>query len=348
MASGLELNAVDVRIWEEELNDYVPQRIFDIHTHLYRWQDYNDPDKNASRLHSTFGGQFPAADWELANACDEMLMPGREVNRLSFPYPFPFPCDFEAANEFVAQEVAKDPKSSALMLVHPGMTAEYVVEQIRRHGFLGLKPYRHYATTGDAVNCRIPEFMPDHLVEVAHKLGLIIMMHVSKRDAIGDPDNLRDLERLCGEYPNAKWVLAHCARSYSCWAIERAATTLRKLPNLWYDTSSVCESDAIDALFSCVGFDRVMYGSDDVPIGILRGKYIAFGFAWAFLNETNHSLHLADCEKRMTFTRYEQLRAMRRAALRHRLTREQNERMFYDVAFELVESVRTASAVATA
>ena len=30
--------------------------------------------------------------------------------------------------------------------------------------------------------------------------------------------------------------------------IERAADVLRKLPNVWYDTSSVCESDAIDTL----------------------------------------------------------------------------------------------------
>ena len=59
-----------------------------------------------------------------------------------------------------------------------------------------------------------------------------------------------------------------------------------------------------------------MYGSDDIPVGVLRGKYIAFGFAWAYLSPSNHSLNLSHCDGRMTFTRYEQLRAMRRAARR--------------------------------
>ncbi|MGC3966665.1 MAG: hypothetical protein QM775_04645 [Pirellulales bacterium] len=87
---------------------------------------------------------------------------------------------------------------------------------------------------------------------------------------------------------------------------------LRKLPNIWYDVSSVCETDAIDALLSNVAPNRVMYGSDDVPVGVLRGKYVSFGYAWAYLSEANHAMSLAHCDGRMTFTRYEQLRAMRR------------------------------------
>ena len=59
------------------------------------------------------------------------------------------------------------------------------------------------------------EFMPEHQIEVAHRRGLLIMMHVSKRDAIADPDNVADLLRLCEQYPDAKWVLAHCAREIS-------------------------------------------------------------------------------------------------------------------------------------
>ena len=40
----------------------------------------------------------------------------------------------------------------------------------------------------------------------------------------------------------------------------------------------------------------------------------------------------------MTFTRYEQLRAMRRAALRLGLTRRQNEGLFHDTAVELIQA----------
>jgi hypothetical protein len=55
---------------------------------------------------------------------------------------------------------------------------------------------------------------------------------------------------------------------------------------------------------------------------------------------TAHALNLSHCEPRMTFTRYEQLRAMRRAARRLGMTRQQNEALFHDTAVRLIESVR--------
>lgn len=337
----LQCTDLDRRIWEEELEDYVPRRVFDVHTHIYRWAFNKDPHKDEGALKGIVGDTFSDASWELANRVDAMLMPGREVHRLAFPFPFPHPCDFEGSNAYLAQELKNDRQSFGLLLVHPGMTADEVEAGIDKHGFLGFKPYRFYASSGDAVNCPIPDFMPEHQIEVAHRRGLIIMMHVSKPDAISDPENIADMLRLCEKYPKARWVLAHCARSYSAWAIEAAAKHLRGLPNVWYDTSSVCESDAMEALYSGVGDDRVMYGSDDIPIGVLRGKYIAFGRAWCYLSEKNHLFNLSACDGRMTFTRYEQLRAMRRAALRLGLTRKQNEAMFYDTAANLVASVRS-------
>jgi glutamate-1-semialdehyde 2,1-aminomutase len=340
MNPPVELTDVDRRIWQAELDDFVPRRIFDVHTHIYRFAFYTAADKENSGYRRLLGTTFADATWELADACDSILMPGRAVQRLSFPFPFEMPCDFDASNEFIACEIRGHPQSAALMLVHPSMTTDAVEKQLDKQGFLGFKPYRFYAATGDAVNCRITDFMPEHQIEVAHRRGLLIMMHLSKKDAIGDSQNIDDIVRLSEEYPGARWILAHCARSYSAWAIERAAKRLRGLANVWYDTSSVCESDAIQALYEGVGVERVMYGSDDIPVGVLRGKYIAFGFAWAYLSPTNHALNLDHCEGQMTFTRYEQLRAMRRAALRLGLSRQQNEAVFHDTAERLIGGVR--------
>ena len=123
------------------------------------------------------------------------------------------------------------------------------------------------------------------------------------------------------------------------WAIERAASQIRGLPNVWYDTSTVCDSDALDALYTGVGVDRVMYGSDDM-IGPMRGKYITFGRAWAYLSPTNHAMSLAHCDPRMTYVRYEQLRAMKRGARQIGLSTAQREALFYGTARALVDSVK--------
>ena len=336
----LELNETDRRIWEEELDEFVPQRVFDVHTHIYRWQFNTDAAKDSTPLGDLIGRQFPESNWVVLDACDAALMPGREVHRLSFPFPFSPSCDYAASNRFVAEQVGSDPLSAGLMVVHPSMREEYLEEQIDALGLIGLKPYRFYSSNGDAVSCRITDMLPEHQIAVADRHGLIIMLHLSKRHGIGDPDNVADIIRLSSRYPSAKWILAHCGRSYSSWPIERAASRLGGLPNVWYDTSSVCESDAIEALCIGVGVNRVMYGSDDLPVGAARGKYITFGYAWTYLHESNHLFDLSDCDASMTFVRYEQLRAMRRAARRLGLTRPQINDLFYHTAMRLVELVR--------
>lgn len=345
MKLPFEITDLDRRIWQEELDEFVPAHIFDAHTHIYNWNCYQHPQKDES-AYAFVGRDYPVASRALLEACDAALFPGREVHRLAFPFPFATHVDFAASNAFLAEELRETPASAGLLLVHPQMTSEAVERDLDRFGFLGFKPYRFYSVTGDAVNCRLTDFMPEHLIELADRRGLLIMMHLSKQDAIADGENLADLERLSQRYPRVRWILAHCARSYSSWAIERAAPVLRRLPNVWFDTSSVCESDAFDALYSAVGVERVMYGSDDVPVGVMRGKYVTFGYAWAYLSPTNHSLGLSHCDGRMTFTRYEQLRAMRRAGKRLGLTSEQNQALFCDTATRLIQTVRADQSAA--
>ncbi len=332
-------NDLDRRIWLEELEWLLPVRVFDVHTHVYRWEFNLDPAKDRGPFADPVGRGWPESTWELLDACDAALLPGRTVQRLCFGFPFAPACDLVASNRFAAAQVSGRSGSRALLLVEPSMTAEAVERQIDELGMAGLKPYRFYSRSGDAVDCRVTDFLPEHQLAVADRRGLIVMLHLARRQGIADPVNLNDLDRLTGRYGNVKWILAHCGRSYAAWAIEQAGDRLRRWPNVWYDTSSVCESDAIEALVQCVGPERVMYGSDDLPVGVLRGKYIAFGRAWAFLSETNHSLNLSHCDPRMTFTRYEQLRAMARAVRRLGLSHAQVEALFFETARRLVASI---------
>lgn len=332
-------NGLDRQIWDEELDGFVPQKVFDAHTHIYRWAFNVDPHKAQGPYQNTIGTYFPEVTWELADRIDAALMPGRQVDRLAFPFPFAPPCDFGASNTYLSAEVSGHPDSAGLMLVHPNMDERRIENGVRDMGFIGLKPYLVNAVNTPPADARITDFLPEHQIAVADKLGLLIMMHISKRDAIADPDNVRDILRLTEKYPNAKWVLAHCARSYSAWAIEKSADQLRGLPNVWYDTSTVCESDALDALYQGVGLDRIMYGSDDM-IGPMRGKYITFGRAWTALSPDNHQFRLSHCDERMTFIRYEQLRAMKRGARQTGLSDAERRALFHDTARGLVDSVK--------
>ncbi len=335
----LNVNDLDKRIWEDELDDFVPNKIYDVHTHIYQWNSNLDKNKN-NGPYKYHGQHFQNVSFDLLNKVDKKLMPGRVVERLSFPFPYDYPCDFCNSNNYVSSQTNNHQDSNNLILINPMMSKDEILQNIRTSNAIGFKPYRTYSKTGDINNCRITDFMSEEHINVADEYGLIIMMHLAKKNGVADDENINDLIFLSNKYPNVKWILAHCARSYSAWGIEKAAKKLRELKNIWYDCSTVCESDALDALYTGIGVDKVMYGSDDM-IGPMRGKYISFGMAWSNLNEYNHSLKLDHCDSRMTFIRYEQLRAMKRGAKQIGLSKEQNRSLFYDTAKSLVRCVKS-------
>jgi hypothetical protein len=339
LEDAIEVNDLDRRIWTEELDAFVPPRVYDLHTHLTHARFDLGEGPGYAGLGGAWALTEDGSTMEMLDAADALLMPGRSVERLAFPMPHP-QCDFEGSNLYVAREAAKRPASAALMLVHPGMTAESVDAAIVRHGFLGFKPYRWYSVTGDPKNCCIPDYMPEHLLEVGNRYGLIVGLHLSKPDAIADEDNLADLERLSGKFPRLRWCLFHCARSYSYWPLEKAAPRLRQIPNVWSDTSSVCETDAFDALFETLPPSRICYGSDDLAVGVTRGKYVAYGRAWVSVHERNQTFNTDHCDGRMTFTRYEMLRGMKRAARHARWDGPQLQALFHGNAERLIEETR--------
>ncbi|MBT3902814.1 MAG: amidohydrolase family protein [Pelagibacteraceae bacterium] len=340
---NLNINDLDKKIWEEELNEFVPQKIYDVHTHIYQWKSNLDKDKN-NGPYKYQGENYENVSYELLDQIDHQLFPGRNVERLSFPFPYNYPCDFNNSNDYVSTQTNNHKRSDNLILINPKMDKTEIINHLESSKAVGFKPYRTYSKTGDITNCKITDFLPEHQIAIANEKGLIIMMHLSKKDGVADDENINDLIFLSEKYPSTKWILAHCARSYSAWGIEKAAKKLRNLKNIWYDCSTVCESDALNALYTGVGVDRVMYGSDDM-IGPMRGKYISFGMAWSNINEHNHSLKLDHCDHRMTFIRYEQLRAMKRGSRQIGLSEKQKKALFYDTAKNLVDSVKSRNKI---
>jgi len=339
----LTLTDLDRRIWEDELADFVPQRVFDAHTHVYDLREDISQCQGQLPPYPAIWMQHPVSELSMLDQADRLLFPDRQVRRISFGNPFQT-CPLDQANAFTARAVSADPLSTALMLVRPDLSPEDLIDQARKYDFRGLKPYRKHALTGDPVEGRITDYLPECQIEAADRLGMMVMLHLSKSQAVADPENLADLERLTARFPKVKWVLAHCARSYYDRPLLRAGDRLGQIPNLWYDISSVCDADAMDVLLSIAGPDRVMYGSDDLAVGITRGKYITFGHAWAGLMEDNHNFDLSHCDGRMTFTRYESLRAFRRATRRHGYGQDEIEKLFFTNAQRLVDSTDTRQA----
>lgn len=322
----------DRQIWSKELEGFVPGLVYDMHTHI--WSEYHkgalqDPPTGL-RLEVDYNSQI---EWAVS------LFPGREMHFLVLGTPVPG-MNVEGHNAWMAREAARDPASAVCMAVRPDMSPRDIAEQVGRHGFVGLKPYRSFAP--DPASARIGEFLPDAQVEVADDLGLAITLHLSKKTGIADPENLKDLRELTRRYPRVQWILAHCARAFNAFMLKDSIHVLKDIPNLWYDTAAVNDLYSHYLLMRHEDRKRVMFGSDDVVAGCARGKYITYGNAWLYFEGKEELEH---CDPRSTFVIYEQLRQERQVADMLGLTGQEIQDHFSGNAIRLLDRVRGNRAV---
>jgi len=329
----LNYQAFDQEIWDTELASFVPETVYDMHIHM--WSEIH-----RGQLTSEATGLRLDIDYKDHIAWAQKLFPGREMHYLLLGTPIPGGINIEGHNDWMAQEMKQDPESAINMLVTPDMTPDYVAEQVRKHNFLGLKPYRIFAP--EPHHCRIQDFLPESFIEVADHLGLAITMHLSKPDGPADADNQKDLTYYTKRYPRAQWILAHCARAFNCFMLERAIQFLTQLPNIWYDTSAVNDLYSHYLLMKYEDRNRIMFGSDNIVAGCDRGKYITYGRAWALQEGITETT--AHCDSRATLVIYEQLRQEKQVAEMLELTDSEITDHFSGNAKRFLSEVRTRQA----
>lgn len=303
----------DREIWYEELEDFVPKKIFDAHVHLW---DNKFVSQETNWMNT---------DFERLDAFSKALFPGREIGYQLLGTPV-VGLDLEGYHQFMAQEIAKSPHRVGSTIVTPQMTPEYLDEVIKKYGFTGLKPYRLYAE--DPANCRIADYLPESLIEVANANKLCITMHMSRFDGIADKENLEDFRVFTAKYPNVRWILAHCARAFNAYTLEKNIFALRDMENLYYDLSAVCDCRSHYLLFKHEKLSRIMFGTDNVDAGGVHAKYITWGKGWQYFT----GMDVPHCRKDSTYVCYESLRSIKQAADMAGLSKSDIEDLFYNNA----------------
>ena len=320
--SPVDYRDADRQVWEEELADFVPSRIYDTHIHLY--SDALVSDEHGERH------KFKDADFSTMEARSDRLYPGRETHYLVLGCPA-LGTDVDAHNRMMFDEVSADPMSRMNRLTTPADTPEQIERDVKELGFIGLKPYRIYSTSGDDdLTCRIRDFLPERQLEVANDLGLWVTMHLARPGGCGDEDNLSDLEEYTTRsFPNVKWILAHCGRSFSYWPIRNGIDRLRDMPNIHYDLSAVCDVRPFVTLFQKEDHRRLFYGSDGIDSTVFHGKYVTFGRGWRGLNVDNYPDTELAAARHPILAIYEELLCIKHAAEIAGLSQDQVEDVFW-------------------
>ena len=309
------LTDFDREIWFEELESFVPEKVFDAHTHIW---DNRYAGNGVTSLETNY---TEIAEWS------KEVFPERKLGFLLLGMPV---AGMDAINfqDFMAEETAKNPLKLGSTIVTPDMSADFLDSIIKKHKFCGLKPYRLFAQ--DPGNCRITDYFPEKLIEVADTHKLCVTMHMAKFDGIADKENLADFEYLTRRYSNVRWILAHCARAFNSFTLEENVFRLKDMPNIYYDLSAVCDPRSFYLLFKHEALNRLMFGTDNIVASGVHGKYITWGKGWEFFR----GMQRPHCRCDATLVCYENLRCIKQAADMAGLTTGNVEDIFYGNAAE--------------
>lgn len=269
-----ELNETDHKLLHRALDGFVPQKVFDAHTHLFHTRHFAEV-KRPVFLDEDSG--YGMADFQAAM---RLWMPGREVEGLFFGYPSAGN-DRVGENAWLQSQIDVTSSSRALVLAAPKDDPAEVRRLMSTGVFVGIKPYRLYADVPDTREAEIESFAPEWMWEVCNDHDGIMMLHIMLADGITDPRNVEAIRRLCRRYPRCKLVLAHVARSFNYRHAREGLHHLIDLDNVVVDTSAVTQTGAFRAAIEILGPKRVLWGSDYM-VSELRGSCITQGdgFTW--------------------------------------------------------------------
>lgn len=329
-----EVRDVDRRFYDEKLHDFLPEKLFDIHAHVYA------PRKKAVRDSRTVSWPKLVAGW---NTPDDLL----ETARLMFPdqsyraLMFGSPTDGADLTDANAYCKAASEKTGfpALLLAHPKMTPDALRDAVIEGGFHGIKVYLTFAPPQiQPADIRIFDFLTRKHLEVMDALHGIVMLHIARPLRLRDPYNVADLLEIERDFPHVRLIVAHIGRAYCRCDVGDALEVLSETKNMRFDFSANTNAWVMEQALRAVGPERLLFGSD-LPITRMRmrrierdGHYVNLvprGMYGDVSNDPNmDELDGAEAEA-LSFFLYEELYAFRQAAEALGLSREDVRRVLY-------------------
>jgi hypothetical protein len=322
-AYTLERRQVDLEFFAREIAGFLPNRIFDAHAHLAPAVELDD----GSRAELSLARYRDYVTWLHGDRPTDALCIGEVPTS-----------DTGAANAYVAQEAGRDRRCAAHFLVRPTDDPEWVRGEVRRLGMRGIKPFHAFVREpiGATMQCDIPEWLPEPLMQVAHEEGWSVTMHLVKSRGIADPGNQYWIARYARAYPHARLLLCHVARAWNPAHAFEGLPPLATLDNVWLCTDLNGSAMASAAAFKFFPRDRIVYGTD-FWWSHLRGlcTYAGDGFLW--IQESNFDFASGMLGGAPTLVGLEHLRAVKWAAWITGLSDPEIENYFHGNAQRLLE-----------
>ncbi|MED5399359.1 MAG: amidohydrolase family protein [Planctomycetota bacterium] len=325
-ATGGPVNEVDHEFYRREIESFLPDRIYDAHTHLW--------------CHDCVGWSVPGAPQDVGLEEYKRLMQDvhgpRPTNALFIPFTTSVELESrQQANQWVSDHTRVDPSNRGIFFIHPKDDPEWVRQEVRRLGLHGLKCYHTMSDVDPTWEADIEAFLPEPLIAVADQEGWVITLHMVKSRSVAEPANIACIRRYCETYPNMRLILAHSARGFQPAHNLEGLPQLTGLDNLYFDTSANCEPIAHQSIMRIIGHDKLMYGTD-LPVSHFRGRSLSAADSFIWLYEETPVWGEKHQKIDPVIVGLEHIRSLKWACWSERLSDSQVEDVFYNNAARML------------
>lgn len=336
----IQLTDYDRYVYETELKSFLPHEFIDCHVHIAK---EGFPKAGCSNGGSTWATKFMALEGDELLENYRVLFPENKVTPLVFGDCLSV---VDACNNYVIEEQQRL-GFPTLFRTSYEMTPEFIEAEVKKHGFLGIKPYLTFCPPYiPAAEIRIFDFLPKEHLEMADKHGWIVMLHIPRDARLRDAVNIAQIMEIEEKYKNLKLVIAHIGRAYAKEDIGDAFDILKNTKNLVFDFTANLSDEVIRACIEAVGTKRLMFGSD-LPVAVMRMYRIVENGVYynvvprGLYGDLEGAAHMRETDETdVTLMIYEQIRAFKRVATQLKLTDSQVEDVMFKNAKNLIESVK--------
>ena len=345
MKKLFEVKPVDEKFYRSGIRDFLPEKIIDIHTHIWKKRK----DKTVYQKNRVVSWPSRVAE---ENPIEHLLQsyklffPGKQVIPLLFNSPTAGK-NLDILNRYVIMS-AKKYKLPSLMLSRPDWSEDKFSKRLARGNFLGVKPYLSFAPGNiRADSICIFDFIPHHQLEILDTGGKILLLHIPRSGRLRDIVNLSQMLEIERKYPGIKLIIAHVGRAYCIEDVGDAFKTL-KGTRMFFDISANTNETVFLRLIETVGPERILFGSD-LPITRMRmrricekGVYINLvpeGLYGDVSGDKNMREVTGKEAENLSFFMYEEIHAFRKTSEKAGLTRRDIEKVFYSNAARMLGDV---------
>ena len=328
----------DAKIYENGINNFLPDRIIDLHVHLWKKEHIISKYKKPNNPFIDFNC-FPEYTFKDFSAITRKIFRGKNYKGAFFGNPFKV-LNLKRMNNYILNLAKKGEFCFYISSPEERLDNNIFGEMKSCKNFLGFKPYPKLFGEGIDIEINISDFLNNTVLEYANLYGLLIILHLPRKKRLADKKNIEEIKEITKKYPNIKYILAHSGRSYCLCDIYSVLDDIKDIKNLFFGLSFINDWEVFELILKNVDYKRIIFGSD-MPASISRGKNICINNEHYFITENPYNWSISSNEMKLNFTFfiYEQIRELKKALYKCNITSDKIvQNIFHDNSKRLIES----------